>query len=311
MTQDKPKVSIGLPVYNGENYLAEAVDSILAQTYENFELIISDNASGDRTEEICRAYAAKDNRIIYIRNEENLGAAPNYNQIFFAASGKYFKWIAHDDLCAPEFIARSVEILERDPNVVVCYSKTVLIDEQGKVIEYYSDDLHLRSPEPYQRFYKLVNTPGWCNPIFGLMRSAVLAKTPLIANYPRSDRNLLAELTLYGEFYELPDFLLFRRVHPQISTEVNYKESDLAVWFDTRNKNRLVFPRWRRYSEYIKMAYRAPISFADRLRVVVFLSKNIVSFDKLKALVSDIFSGVRASVGHPKESTASHHQNNQ
>ena len=214
MTPKKTKVSIGLPVYNGDNYLAEAIESVLAQTHENFELIISDNASTDGTEEICRAYAAQDGRITYLRNPENLGAAPNYNNTFHAANGRYFKWIAHDDRCAPEFLQRAVEILDNEPNVVVCYSQTILIDQHGEVIEHYSDDLHLRSPEPFQRFQKLVNTPGWCNPIFGLMRSSVLAKTPLIANYPRSDRNLLAELTLYGEFYELPEFLLHRRVHP-------------------------------------------------------------------------------------------------
>ncbi len=301
MTQSKAKVSIGLPVYNGENYLAEAIESVLAQTYENFELIISDNASTDGTEAICRAYAAKDGRITYIRNPQNLGAAPNYNQTFHAASGSYFKWIAHDDRCAPEFLARSVEILDNEPNVVICYSQTVLIDEHGGVLEYYSDDLHLRSPKPYERFHKLVNTPGWCNPIFGLMRSSVLARTPLIANYPRSDRNLLAELTLYGEFHELPDFLLYRRVHPQISTEVYNEEKDLAVWFDTRNKNRLVLPRWRRYSDYLQMARRAPISMTDRLRVVGFLSKNVLSLDKLRSLGSDLLVGVRTGLGSRQE----------
>ncbi len=77
-----PAVSIGLPVYNGDNFLAEAIDSILRQTMEDFELIISDNASTDRTEEICREYAAGDSRIRYYRNESNLGAMANYNLVF-------------------------------------------------------------------------------------------------------------------------------------------------------------------------------------------------------------------------------------
>ena len=89
---NRSRVSIGLPVYNGEKYLEQALISILSQTYTDFELIISDNASTDRTQAICREYAAKDPRIRYYCNEENLGAAPNHNRVFELASGEYFKW---------------------------------------------------------------------------------------------------------------------------------------------------------------------------------------------------------------------------
>ena len=112
MLNNKPRVSIGMPVFNGENYLAEALDSLLTQTFSDFELIISDNASTDKTEEICRAYAVRDQRIRYFRNQENLGASRNYNRVFELSSGEYFKWAAHDDLCAPEFLGRCVDVLD-------------------------------------------------------------------------------------------------------------------------------------------------------------------------------------------------------
>ena len=99
-----PRVSIGLPVYNGELFLENALDSILSQTYSDFELIISDNASDDKTEEICRSYAARDKRVRYSRNAHNLGAAPNYNRVYHLARGRYFKWASHDDVLAPEFL---------------------------------------------------------------------------------------------------------------------------------------------------------------------------------------------------------------
>src|SRR4051794_3298661 len=93
-----PKLSIGLPVYNGENFLAHAVDSILAQDFRDFELIISDNASTDRTAEICRGYAESDPRVRYVRFETNQGGSRNFCYVFELARGEYFKWAAHDDV---------------------------------------------------------------------------------------------------------------------------------------------------------------------------------------------------------------------
>jgi glycosyltransferase involved in cell wall biosynthesis len=106
MTSKIPRVSIGLPVFNGEKYLAEALDSILSQTYRDFKLIISDNASTDRTEQICREYAAKDRRIRYYRNEKNIGAPKNFNRVFELSSGKYFRWDAFTHPSAkPNYLA--------------------------------------------------------------------------------------------------------------------------------------------------------------------------------------------------------------
>jgi len=131
MAYVKPRVSIGVPVYNGESYLACALDSMLGQTYGDFELIISDNASTDRTPEICRQYAARDPRVRYLREEQNRGLAWNFNRVVEVSRGDYFKWAAYDDVCAPSFLARTVEVLDNDPHVILATSVAALIDAQG------------------------------------------------------------------------------------------------------------------------------------------------------------------------------------
>ena len=114
MATDRPRLSIGMPVFNGEKYIRCALDSILSQTYKDFELVISDNASTDKTESICLKYKEQDNRIRYYRNKKNIGAPSNYNRVFLLSSANYFKWAAHDDMIAPEYIEKCMEILEND-----------------------------------------------------------------------------------------------------------------------------------------------------------------------------------------------------
>ena len=123
-----PRLTIGLPVYNGENFLSEALDTLLAQTYTDFELIISDNASTDGTEEICRRYARSDPRIRYLRQERNIGLVPNHNFLVGQARGEYFKWAGHDDRFAPELVERCIEILDERPHVVLCHADMAIID---------------------------------------------------------------------------------------------------------------------------------------------------------------------------------------
>ena len=109
-----PRVSIGLPVYNGERYLAQALDSILAQDFVDFEIIISDNASSDSTQEICERYERLDRRITYSRLPENLGAAYNYNRLVGMSNGELFKWASHDDRIQPAFLSRRVALRKFD-----------------------------------------------------------------------------------------------------------------------------------------------------------------------------------------------------
>src|SRR3990172_6471697 len=121
-----------MPVYNAERYLEEALDSLVSQSFEDFELIISDNASTDRTGEICWRYAAKDERIRYVRNRANFGILYNFGQTFRLSSGEFFKWAAADDVCGRDYFLRAVEALDADPSLILAWGRTQGIDEHGE-----------------------------------------------------------------------------------------------------------------------------------------------------------------------------------
>jgi glycosyltransferase involved in cell wall biosynthesis len=130
-----PRLSIGLPVYNGEKFLAESIESLLGQTYEDFELIISDNASTDCTADVCRRYARQDPRIRYIRQRQNIGSAPNHNFVIEQARGELFKHASHDDLYARNLVELCVSALDEYPQVVLAHSWSAVIDSSGAVKE--------------------------------------------------------------------------------------------------------------------------------------------------------------------------------
>ena len=261
-----PLVSIGLPVYNGANYLRTAVETILAQTYENLELIISDNASTDDTARICQEAAARDSRVRILRNERNIGAAGNYNHVFRAARGKYFKWAAHDDVLAPTFVQRAVEVLESNPDILLCSSRTGRISESGEVTGAYSSDRVWDVSSASRRFHSLVFTPHACVAVFGLVRRDQLAHTPLIAPYVSSDRVLLAELGLRGRIHEISEDLFFRRDHPGSSLRSFPDHRHRVVWFDPSRSARFGFPEWKVLFGYAGAVSRAPVSSLERAR---------------------------------------------
>jgi len=275
VTIGKPRVSIGLPVFNGERYLEQALDSILSQTYQDFELIISDNASTDHTQEICRAYASKDSRIRYYRNEKNLGAPKNYNRVFELSSGECFKWAAYDDLHAPEFLEKCVGVLDKNPSVVLCHSKTARIDEHGKLVGNYDHRTMMRigSSKPHERFSELIRVRNPCWAIFGVFRSSALRMTSLHGSYPGSDRNLLAEIGLIGRIYEIPAHLFFRRDHSEAYTRKycentrfaisanNYREQ-MAWW---SKDSWIGFPNWKICLEFFRSVRHIPLNWHERL----------------------------------------------
>ncbi len=212
MIHNSPKVSIGLPVYNAEKYLEEGLDFILAQTHRDFEIIISDNASDDCTQDICLTYARKDPRVRYYRNDRNLGAAPNHNLVFRLAKGKTLKWAGYDDKISPDFLARCVDVLDKKLDVVLCMPLTCLIDEHGQYIGGYDYQADADIPSSSKRFrnFMLKNELG--NYVYGLMRVDSVAKTSSHGSYPSSDLVFLAELAFYGRYYIIPEPLFYRRI---------------------------------------------------------------------------------------------------
>lgn len=255
---------MGMPVYNGESYLEEALRSLLKQTFEDFELVVSDNASTDRTGSICVDYASMDPRIRYLRNEVNVGFCRNQNRVIQMAVGKYFLVTHADDIRSPEYLARTVEILDADESIVVCYTQTRDIDERGNHLPREDPVLRLDSNDPRERFRDIIRMDHLCTPAFGLTRLDVLRMTRLHGDYADSDRVLLAELLFQGRFYCIPEYLFFRRAHPLQSTAVAPDRQSRTVWFNPDKKGKLVFPHFREFREYLAAVQRAPIDWQER-----------------------------------------------
>lgn len=267
-----PRVSMGMPVYNGEEYLERAIDSLLAQDYEDFELIISDNGSTDRTEEICRSYAARDPRIRYVREEENHGASWNFNRAFELARGEYFRWACHDDTCEPTHLSRCVEALDKAPDsVALVYTRTMLIDEHDTPVWTTDENMDTQGEPPHRRFGIVAQRLRYSNVLYGLIRRDALAQTDLIGPYESSDCVLLAQLSLIGEFVEIPAYLFRRRVHPGMSREANKSSQSLADWFTAGRGQPLKVAQVKLLREYTRAIFRAPIGRVEQARSVLSL----------------------------------------
>ncbi|MFH1841801.1 MAG: glycosyltransferase family 2 protein [bacterium] len=173
-----PRLSIGLPVYNGEAFVGDAIRSLLDQTFTDFELIISDNCSTDRTVEIVQAFAEQDPRVRIHRNETNLGAARNFNLVFELATAEFFKWAAADDICQPAYLARCIDMLDSDPDIVLCHSLADQIDPDGQRVGEYRYPMRADAPDVLTRFTDLIIVRHDCHAVFGVIRHDALAKRP-------------------------------------------------------------------------------------------------------------------------------------
>ena len=297
---NEPRVSIGLPVYNGEKYLREALNSILAQSYIDFELIISDNASTDQTQSICLEYAAKDQRVRYHRNDENIGAAPNHNLVFNLARGEYFRWAGYDDRISQDFLLKCVEVLDTNPDAVLCMPRTKVIDENGKDQEDFEYDVDASSPELYKRFRSFVITNHTGSYSYGLMRTDVVAKTSLEGSYPSSDLVLFAELALYGQFHFMPDRLFYRRFHSDKSTRGNLKdERNRILWNDTSLQDKLVLIKWLYLDGLLKAIRNAPLSIVERIQCYLIVFRWAFFTRAVKGLIKDVLLAAQHIILHP------------
>lgn len=269
-----PPLTVGLPVYNGARYLAQSIDSLLAQSYTDFDLVISDNASSDDTAEICREYERKDARVRYVRQPTNIGAAPNHAFLAAQAGSKFFKWAAADDLYAADLLSRCVQLLEEHPEAVLAHSWTAAVDEQDDVTQAYEYPLSTHSPSAPERFRSMLFGVGddvgiiRADDQYGVIRTRILRSIPPQGSYYHSDRTITTELCLHGPFYQVPQWLYFRRDHrgrPQ------YTHASTRAWctnLDPRRADRLRHPAARLYGAfvygYVSAIRRAPISTAER-----------------------------------------------
>jgi glycosyltransferase involved in cell wall biosynthesis len=307
MNRNTPLATIAVPVYNGENYLTQALDSILNQTFTDFEIIISDNCSTDSTPEIARAYAERDPRVRYHRNEHNVGANPNFNQTVSMARGRYFKWAAHDDVLAPTYLERCVAELEADPSVVLAHSYTrminsdgsdvplgqhTLITDNGGVIYMGLDaqDRQLDSPRASVRFREIILRTDWCCEIFGVMRLDVLRQTPLLINYYGADKSLLAEMATRGRYAIVPEPLFSNRRHEEQSMSQITTEQRTS-WSNPKLRKQGNY-RWQRLKTYTRSALVGKMSLQERLLCIGVVVRYYVRFRRIHNMLEEV-SGLR------------------
>lgn len=293
---DQPLVTIGLPVYNSETYLRQSLESLLAQTYTNFVLIISDNASTDGTADICQSYARDDSRIKYSRNAENIGLPRNFNKIANLTETKYLKWSTSDDYWEPTFVAKAVAVMEHDPSIIVCYPKTTLIDNDGENPRPYEDNLHLMQDDPAERFREFYARIGLVNATLGLIRVSQLRKTHLYPSYVGSDTSLLAEMTLHGKFYELSERLFFRRFHPKASSGKRGDADHMNKYFYATKEKSPSFLQWRVQQADLRSIWTAAIPLSKKLGLSTWLSAQFL-LRQTKRSIQKFYNYCRSIIG--------------
>jgi hypothetical protein len=226
-------VSIGLPVRNGERHLSEAVRSVLDQQYDRLELVISDNASDDGTEEICRQFARSDPRVRYHRQPQNIGLVPNFNAVLHLARGAYLKWLGDDDWLTPAFVSRCVEALDDDAALILVTTQQAHVgtDEVVKSANY--DGRRMRSERPVERFteaLRLMNESYLLfDPLYGMMRRDKIACLPRPVML-FEDQVFTARLALAGPFGHIGQVLSYRRTKPFPQLALTARRLGVPPW---------------------------------------------------------------------------------
>jgi hypothetical protein len=269
-----PSITIGMPIYNEAGCLEETVPALLGQTFRDFVLIISDNASTDHSRQICEEFAARDSRVRYYRNSRNIGVFRNYDRVFHLSKSKYFKWHSANDLCDPTFLETCFDALDRDPAAVGVYPGTIVFTGDPKQGEIYPYDFDLSNNSPADRFKRVILEFRLNNAFNGLLRSDALRKTSMNRIYLGSDVVLLAELALLGTIRRLPQNLFFRRITP--SAAASFKDAVARErFFSTAGRDVLRTPDIDFFVHCFAAAFHVPMSFSDRLSCSISVARRM------------------------------------
>lgn len=305
MDAREPRVTVGVPVYNGEKFLEEALQSVLDQTFDDYEVVISDNASDDSTSLICDSFVGRDSRFRYFRNDSNVGASANYRRVFELARGEYFCWLPSDEAMEAKFLERCVALLDEEPETVLAFPRYFhRTGSQPPRRHTASENADLRMPSAYDRVAKLIREriigPNW--PIFGVYRTSVLKQTRLIRPVIGADDYLTLEVALLGPLGQVPEELYVLRSHPDAWHQARHSQGRglakilrtetvwAAEWFDPANRSmRVVFPHWRRLREFFLLFVRADERVLDRTRMVLLLPSY--ALHRWRRLLAELVAG--------------------
>lgn len=281
-----PRVTIGVPAYNAERYLAISLGSLLEQTYTDIEILICDNASTDSTPDIAADFARRDARVRYVRNERNIGAGRNFIRCVDLARSELFRWQSADDYSAPTFIERCVEILDAHPDVMQAYPRAIVVDENGTELERYAERIETRSDNPRERYLHVMRNLGRVNAFFGVMRTDLLRRTGIHGSYIGADIVVQAEIALYGKLWEIPEYLFFRRMHAAAQSAMTADQR--AVFLEPEKPRHHEMMQWRHLSERLRSVARSPLTTLEKGRLMGALVRDgIAGRDTLWAELVD------------------------
>jgi glycosyltransferase involved in cell wall biosynthesis len=269
-----PRVFIGMPVYNGERFIARAIGSLQDQTLGDFALLVADNASTDGTAAIVRDLAARDRRVRYIRHPRNIGAPRNWNYVLQQADTEYFKWATANDECAPEMLASCVAALDADPGAALCQGRTRLVDEASGAHQEYGADLALMASRPSERLRQLSVALALNNGQCGVIRMSMLQRTRGERLYPGGDIALMAELALLGRFIVLPQVFFNRRMGPTTFSCL-LQRSQTAAFYGSHAELGPFSERLRLHINILRAALTLPLPDGERAAAVAVALRRI------------------------------------
>lgn len=285
-----PRVSVGMPVYNSERWLPGTIDSVLAQTFSDLELIISDNASTDGTEALCRDYMKRDPRVRYFRNPKNIGVLNNFNACFKHARAPFFRWHAAADLCEPRLVERCYETLLAHPDAVIAYPRTALFENETNDGKEYGCNLNAIQETPSERFLHVLQWFGLNNAQSGLMRGDVIRRTNLIPNHLDGDTIFMMELSLYGKFVKVPEILFYRRMKAETASTLNSR--DWIVRYIDPDMRSPHYQNWKTHRSRFSAVHRAPIPASEKWKIYRELFRRFRwSRGELMADIKNAFRG--------------------
>jgi glycosyltransferase involved in cell wall biosynthesis len=291
----QPLVTLGVPVYNGERFLRQCIDSLLGQTFRDFRLVISDNASTDRTREIAESYVAADPRVAYRRHATNIGMYGNFDSLLRSAETKYVKLANADDYWSPDMLGDAVHQLESDPSIVLCYPLMTKVDAEGKSTEKYGYRLHLIEDDPATRFRRVLTEIGLVNQLMGVIRSeAVRSLLPLL-EHTLADRILVAELSLYGKIFQLDKYQYFRRLHEKSSSFNRGSETHQIAHVYAEGTKRIGYKSWKYHYALMRRVGHSGLTTAQKAGLLRFLLRGAL-WDR-HSLLSDLVAGKGQSAG--------------
>lgn len=283
---NKPLVNIGMPIYNEEEYLEDALQSLLAQDYENFEIIISDNASTDATPAICEKWQKKDSRIHYYRNESNIGGSKNFNRAFELTKGEYFMWAAGHDLWQPNFISACIETMLTDARISLCYPLLQWVDVDGNLQEVEDVTIETRGYGAIKRYLRAIwRLPQ--NAIYGVIRRSALEETRLALQAVGPDQILLVELSQLGDFAQVRQPLfLRRRIRPGETLKQARKRRSIDLWEENKSPGEKLL-HWRFVVEIISGVSHVTRGWQRIKMLLVAIPVTPIRF--YKVLINDVF----------------------